>query len=417
MNTTKTPALLQNKSLRLLMVARVSTNFAYQMLTVAIGWQMYSMTHSAFYLGLVGLVQFLPMLLLSLFVGHLADRYDRRKIITISQIFEGTAILALAYGSYSEWITKERFLIIIFLIAVAHSFQGPPMQALLPNIVSKDIFPRASALMSSVSEFAVIIGPGVGGILYAFGPTLVYGLTGILIFISSILISQLTMRKEETKAEPASLKTLFAGISFIKGRPIILGAISLDLFAVLFGGATALLPIYASEILKIGSFGLGILRSAPAVGALLMSAYLAKKPLKKNVGRTMFTAVIFFGLSTIVFAISKSVIISFIALFVLGASDVISVVIRSTLVQLETPDFMRGRVSSVNMIFIGTSNQLGEFESGATAALLGPQLAALVGGIGTILVVLSWMKLFPSILNVNKFEDIKSYKLDENTAS
>ncbi|GFP75827.1 MFS transporter [Clostridium fungisolvens] len=417
MNTTKTPALLQNKSLRLLMVARVSTNFAYQMLTVAIGWQMYSMTHSAFYLGLVGLVQFLPMLLLSLFVGHLADRYDRRKIITISQIFEGTAILALAYGSYSEWITKERFLIIIFLIAVAHSFQGPPMQALLPNIVSKDIFPRASALMSSVSEFAVIIGPGVGGILYAFGPTLVYGLTGILIFISSILISQLIMRKEETKAEPASLKTLFAGISFIKGRPIILGAISLDLFAVLFGGATALLPIYASEILKIGSFGLGILRSAPAVGALLMSAYLAKKPLKKNVGRTMFTAVIFFGLSTIVFAISKSVIISFIALFVLGASDVISVVIRSTLVQLETPDFMRGRVSSVNMIFIGTSNQLGEFESGATAALLGPQLAALVGGIGTILVVLSWMKLFPSILNVNKFEDIKSYQLDENTAS
>ncbi|GFZ29529.1 MFS transporter [Clostridium zeae] len=412
MNTTKTPALLQNKSLRLLMVARVSTNFAYQMLSVAIGWQMYSMTHSAFYLGLVGLVQFLPMLLLSLFVGHLADRYDRRRIITISQIFEGTAILALAYGSYSGWITKERFLIIIFIIAVAHSFQGPPMQALLPNIVNKDIFPRASALMSSVSEFAVIIGPGVGGILYAFGPTLVYGLTGVLIYTSSILISQLIMRKEETKAEPASLKTLFAGISFIKGRPIILGAISLDLFAVLFGGATALLPIYASEILKIGSFGLGILRSAPAVGALLMSAYLAKKPLKKNVGRTMFTAVIFFGLSTIVFAISKSVIISFIALFVLGASDVISVVIRSTLVQLETPDFMRGRVSSVNMIFIGTSNQLGEFESGATAALLGPQFAALVGGIGTILVVLSWMKLFPSILNVNKFEDIKSYKLD-----
>ncbi|MBK1811155.1 MFS transporter [Clostridium sp. YIM B02505] len=417
MNTTKTTALLQNKSLRLLMVARVSTNFAYQMLTVAIGWQMYSMTHSAFYLGLVGLVQFLPMLLLSLFVGHLADRYDRRKIITISQIFEGTAILALAYGSYSEWITKERFLIIIFLIAVAHSFQGPPMQALLPNIVSKDIFPRASALMSSVSEFAIIIGPGVGGILYAFGPSLVYGLTGILIFVSSILISQLAMRKEVTNTEPASLKTLFAGISFIKGRPIILGAISLDLFAVLFGGATALLPIYASEILNIGSFGLGILRSAPAVGALLMSAYLAKMPLKKNVGRTMFTAVIFFGLSTIVFAISKSVIISFIALFVLGASDVISVVIRSTLVQLETPDFMRGRVSSVNMIFIGTSNQLGEFESGATAALLGPQLAALVGGIGTILVVLSWMKLFPSILNVNKFEDIKTYKLDENTAS
>lgn len=400
--------LLKNKSLRMLMVARVSTNFAYQMLTVAIGWQMYSLTHSAFYLGLVGLVQFLPMLMLSLFVGHISDRYDRRKIITLSQIIQSLFILALSLGSYSGWITKERFLIIIFFIAVAHSFEGPPMQALLPNIVSKDIFPRASALMSSVSEFAVIIGPAVGGILYTFGSTLVYTLTGILLFISSILISQISMKKEEFKPEPASIKSLFAGISFIKSRPIVLGAISLDLFAVLFGGATALLPIYASSILMVGSFGLGVLRSAPAIGALLMSAYLARNPLKHNVGRTMFIAVIFFGLSTIVFALSKSVLLSFFALFVLGASDVISVVIRSTLVQLETPDHMRGRVSSVNMIFIGTSNQLGEFESGLTASLIGTVPAAFVGGIGTIVVVMLWMKLFPSILHVDKFETCKN---------
>lgn len=400
--------LLKNKSLRMLMVARVSTNFAYQMLTVAIGWQMYSLTHSAFYLGLVGLVQFLPMLMLSLFVGHISDRYDRRKIITLSQIIQSLFILALAFGSYSGWITKERFLIIISFIAVAHSFEGPPMQALLPNIVSRDIFPRASALMSSVSEFAVIIGPAVGGILYAFGSTLVYALTGILLLLSSILISQISMKKEVFKPEPASIKSLFAGISFIKSRPIVLGAISLDLFAVLFGGATALLPIYASSILMIGSFGLGVLRSAPAIGALLMSAYLARNPLKHNVGRTMFIAVIFFGLSTIVFALSKSVILSFFALFVLGASDVISVVIRSTLVQLETPDHMRGRVSSVNMIFIGTSNQLGEFESGLTASLIGTVPAAFVGGIGTIVVVMLWMKLFPSILHVDKFETCKS---------
>lgn len=400
--------LLKNKSLRMLMVARVSTNFAYQMLTVAIGWQMYSLTHSAFYLGLVGLVQFLPMLMLSLFVGHISDRYDRRKIITLSQIIQSLFILALSLGSYSGWITKERFLIIIFFIAVAHSFEGPPMQALLPNIVSKDIFPRASALMSSVSEFAVIIGPAVGGILYTFGSTLAYTLTGILLFISSILISQISMKKEEFKPAPASIKSLFAGISFIKSRPIVLGAISLDLFAVLFGGATALLPIYASSILMVGSFGLGVLRSAPAIGALLMSAYLARNPLKHNVGRTMFIAVIFFGLSTIVFALSKSVLLSFFSLFVLGASDVISVVIRSTLVQLETPDHMRGRVSSVNMIFIGTSNQLGEFESGLTASLIGTVPAAFVGGIGTIVVVMLWMKLFPSILHVDKFETCKN---------
>jgi MFS family permease len=408
MTSLKNTSLLQNKSLRFLIVARVSTNFAYQMLTIAIGWQMYTLTHSAFYLGLVGLVQFLPMLLLSLFVGHLADRHDRRKIITISQICEGLFILALAYGSYSNYLTKERFLILIFFIAICHSFQGPPMQALLPNIVSKDIFPKASALMSSVSEFAVIIGPGVGGILYSFGPTLVYSLTGVLIFISSILIAQIAMKKENFKPEPASLKSLFAGISFIKSRPIVLGAISLDLFAVLFGGATALLPIYASQILNIGSFGLGVLRSAPAVGALLMSLYLAKKPLKRKVGQTMFIAVIFFGLSTIVFAISKSIIISFLALFVLGASDVISVVIRSTLVQLETPDNMRGRVSSVNMIFIGTSNQLGEFESGLTASLFGTVPAALIGGIGTIVVVLIWMKLFPPLTKVDKYDELKA---------
>lgn len=406
-STKENSTLLKNKSLRMLMVARVSTNFAYQMLTVAIGWQMYSLTKSAFYLGLVGLVQFLPMLLLSLFVGHISDQYDRRKIITLSQIIQSVFILILAFESFNGWITKERFLLIIFFIAVAHSFEGPPMQALLPNIVSRDIFPRASALMSSVSEFAVIVGPAVGGILYSFGSTLVYSLTGALYLISGTLITQISMRKEESKSERANLKSLFAGISFIKSRPIILGAISLDLFAVLFGGATALLPIYASNILMIGSFGLGVLRSAPAIGALLMSAYLARNPLKHNVGKTMFIAVIFFGLSTIIFAISKSVIISFFALFALGASDVISVVIRSTLVQLETPDYMRGRVSSVNMIFIGTSNQLGEFESGLTASLLGTVPAALLGGVGTIVVVMLWMKLFPSILHVDKFETSK----------
>ncbi|AAK76795.1 MFS family permease [Clostridium acetobutylicum] len=408
MNFIKTPTLLKNKSLSLLITARVSSNFAYQMLTVAIGWQMYSLTHSAFYLGLIGLVQFLPMLVLSLFVGHISDRYDRRKIVSISQLVQGICIALLAFGNYNGWITKESFLIMVFFIALAHSFEGPPMQALLPNIVERKIFPKASALVSSASQFAVIVGPGFAGILYSFGASLIYSITAGLLILASVLIIQIHVNKEERKPDPVNLKSFFAGITFIKSRPIILGAISLDLFAVLFGGATALLPIYASSILKIGSFGLGVLRSAPAVGALLMSALLTRKPLKRNVGKIMFTAVVCFGLSTIIFAISKSVIVSFLALFVLGASDVISVVIRSTLVQLETPDNMRGRVSSVNMIFIGTSNQLGEFESGITASLLGTVPAALLGGVGTILVVLIWRKLFSSLFTVDSFEGSKN---------
>lgn len=395
---------LRNKSLIFLIIARMSTTIASQMLTVAVGWQIYSITKDPFYLGLVGLVQFLPMLLLTLVVGHAADRYNRKVIVCTSLIVEGVGIFLLALGSFHGWISKERILLFIFFIGTAGAFQGPPMQALLPNIVTKEVFPRATALMSSVSEFTVIIGPSLGGFLYSLGPGTVYSISGSLIMLASILIFFIVLKSEQTKPDPATLKSLFAGITFIKSRPIILGAISLDLFAVLFGGATALLPIFAGEILKIGASGLGILRSAPAAGALLMSAMLAKKPLNRKAGRIMFTAVIFFGMSTIVFALSKSFLLSLGALFVLGASDVISVVIRSTLVQTQTPDNMRGRVSAVNLMFIGTSNQLGEFESGLTASWFGAKNAALIGGIGTILVVLLWMRLFPQILKVEKLQ-------------
>ncbi|MDP4090579.1 MAG: MFS transporter, partial [Bacillota bacterium] len=379
---------LLNKSYVFLIVARMSNNIASQMLTVAVGWQIYSITKSTFYLGLVGLMQFLPMILLTLVAGHVADRYNRKFMVCISLAIESIGIFILAFGSLQGWINEGRILLIIFFIGIAGTFQGPPMQALLPNIVSKEIFPRATALMSSVSEFSVIIGPGLGGFLYTLGPEVVYFISGSLILLASLLISFIILRSEQqTKPEPTTLKTLFAGISFIRSKPVILGAISLDLFAVLFGGATALLPVYASEILKIGPTGLGILRSAPAVGALLTAALLARRPLRKRVGRTMFTAVIFFGISTIVFAVSKSFFLSLAALFVLGASDVISVVIRSTLVQTNTPDNMRGRVSAVNLMFIGTSNQFGEFESGITATLFGTVPAAMIGGIGTIVVV------------------------------
>lgn len=403
-HTLKTSALLKNKSLALLIATRSTASFAYQMFTICIAWDMYSITHSAFYLGLVGLIQFLPTLFLSLFVGQLADRYDRRKIVKFSQTLQSILILSLAFISFQGWLSKESLLLLIFLEAVVHSFEGPSMQALLPNVVERDVFPRASALNASAFQASTIIGPCVGGFLYAFSPKLVYLIVGILILISSILITGIQVRKEERVIEPVTVKSLFTGLDFIRSKPIILGAISLDLFAVLFGGATALLPIYASQILMIGTFGLGVLRSAPAVGALIMSAFLAKRPLKNKVGRTMFVSVICFGIATIVFAISKWVVVSFLALVMLGAFDVISVVIRSTLVQLQTPDSMRGRVSAVNMIFIGASNQLGEFESGVTAGLLGTVPAAIIGGIGTITVVLLWRKLFPSLYHVNQLK-------------
>lgn len=403
-NMIKTSELLKNKSLVLLIATRSSASFAYQMFTIAIAWEMYALTQSAFYLGLVGLTQFLPTLFLSLFVGQLADRYDRRQIVRISQTVQSILIFTLAFVCFQGWLSKESLLLLIFLEAVAHSFEGPSMQALLPNVVDREIFPRASALNASAFQFSTIVGPCVGGILYAVSSKLVYIIVGILILLSSILISQVKVRMVERIPEPPNIKSLFTGLTFIKSKPIILGAISLDLFAVLFGGATALLPIYASKILMIGTFGLGVLRSAPAVGALIMSALLARKPLKHKVGKTMFAAVIGFGLATIIFALSKWVVVSFFALVALGAFDVISVVIRSTLVQLQTPDNMRGRVSAVNMIFIGASNQLGEFESGVSAALLGTVPAAVIGGIGTITVVLLWIKLFPSLYHVDQLK-------------
>lgn len=402
MESISTSSLLKNKSLSLFLIARASAALATQMVTIAVGWQIYSITDNPLYLGLVGLVQFLPMFLLTLVVGYVADRYNRRIIVSICQAFAAICFFILAFESFTGGITKEKILLVIFLIGIVSAFQGPPMQALLPNIVSRDIFPKAAALSASVFQSATIIGPALGGILYSLGATTVYTISGVLAIITSSFIFFISIKQEQSKREPVNVQSLLAGISFIKSKPIILGAISLDLFAVLFGGATALLPVYASKILMVGPFGLGILRSAPAVGALLMSAYLAHHPLKSRVGHKMYAAVIVFGLATIIFAVSKSVMLSLAALFILGAADVISVVIRSTLVQMETPDSMRGRVSSVNLLFIGTSNQLGEFESGITASLFNVVPAVIIGGLGTIFVVLLWTKLFPQLYNVDK---------------
>jgi MFS family permease len=397
-------AILSNRSFTMYLWARVSSTLAFQMLAVAVGWQIYAITGSAFYLGLVGLAQFLPMFLLTLVVGHVADRYDRRLVIRICQLVQGVGTLMLAVGSYSNGLNKESILIIVFLLGAARSFEMPTMQALVPNLVSVELFPRAIALSTVSFQIASIVGPALGGLLYAAGSTIVYGIIGVLFLGASLLIGLIRIESVPASREPVSLQSLFAGIAFIRSKPIILGAISLDLFAVLLGGATALLPVYAKSILFTGPWGLGLLRTAPAIGALLMSAVLTQCPMRHRVGRTMFTAVVIFGFATVVFAISSSFILSLAAMIVLGAADVISVVIRGSLVQLETPDEMRGRVSAVNSMFIGTSNQLGEFESGLTAAWLGAVPAVLIGGIGTIIVVIIWIWIFPTLAHADTIE-------------
>lgn len=403
MTDIKTSDVLRNRSLVLFLIARISTAISFQMLSIAVGWQMYALTNDPFWLGMVGLVQFLPMFLLTLAVGHVADRFDRRRIIGASQIVTATGVFLLAAGTMQGWLSKESILAILLFISAANAFSNPSMQALMPNLVEKEQFPRAATVSASAFQFAVIVGPSLGGLLYAISPVVVYVLGGTLSLTASLLVNLVQLKTQQARPGPATLKSLFAGITFIWSKPVILGAISLDMFAVLFGGATALLPAYAAHILIVGPVGLGILRAAPAVGALLTSLFLARRPLERHVGRAMFIAVIVFGLATLGFSISKSFAVSLAMLFVLGAADVVSVVIRSTLVQLETPDEMRGRVSSVNTMFIGTSNQLGEFESGVTASWWGIVPAVFVGGLGTIAVALAWTRLFPAIWRIDRF--------------
>jgi len=378
-------------------MARVFTASGFQMLTVAIGWHLYQLTGNVLDLGLVGLVEFAPRVLFMLHTGHVADRYDRRKVAALCQSLQGLIALALALGSATDNVTRELIFALAFLLGATRSFEMPATQALLPNVVPAGLFPRAVAASASATQAATIVAPAVGGFLYAFGSIWVYGPTVALYAIACVLTLSLQARGQVAQRGRASIESLLAGIRFIRSRPDILGAISLDLFAVLLGGATALLPVFAKDILLTGPLGLGLLRSAPAVGALLMSLWLARFPFERNVGRTMFTAVGVFGVATIAFGLSTSFWFSLAVLVVLGAADMISMVIRGAFVQLETPDEMRGRVSAVNGLFIGASNQLGEFESGVTAHWFGTVPAVVLGGVGTLLVTGVWIKLFPTL--------------------
>jgi MFS family permease len=393
----------RNPSFRHFASSRVLSSAAFQATNVGLGWLLYDRTHNAFDLGLVGLCQFLPMVVLTFLVGHVADRFDRRRIGLICQIVEAADLLLIALGVWTDWLTVGEIFAAVALLGAAQAFERPTMAALLPSAVSSTVLPQAIAGSASVQQTAMIVGPSLGGLLYGVAPVAPFLFAALCFAAASLNVIRIRIVEVPSKREPVSLKSVFAGVSFIWHRPIILGTISLDLFAVLLGGATALLPIYARDILHAGPWGLGVLRSAPALGALLMSLVLARYPLRRKVGMKMFHAVAVFGLGTLVFALSTNIVLTVAALFVIGAADNISVVVRSSLVQLLTPDQMRGRVNAVNSLFIGTSNQLGEFESGMLAGFVGAVPAAVIGGAGTLLVVLIWMRLFPALRAADRF--------------
>ena len=377
--------------------ARLAGTAANQMMLVAVGWQMYDLTGSAWDLGLVGLLQFLPALVLMLPAGHAIDTYHRGRIMAVCLAVQAVVGLLLAHAAWDGWASRGLLLGLSVVLGSTKAFQMPASQAMAPLLVPPEVLPRALAFGSAGMQAAIITGPALGGFIYVAGASAVY-LTAAALF-SGAMLTMLTVvyRSAPRPREPVTFATLLAGVSYIRQREVVLGAISLDLFAVLLGGATALLPMFAKDVLHVGPWGLGLLRGAPAVGALLMSLLLTRFAVARRVGRTMFISVAVYGVATLVFGLSESFLLSMGALFVSGAADMVSVVIRQSLVQLETPDAMRGRVSAVNSVFIGASNQLGEFESGAVAAALGPVGSVVLGGLGTLVVAAVWMRLFPAL--------------------
>lgn len=396
--------LLSHRAFLFFLLSRSLSRFSSQIAAVAIGWQIYDLTGSAFDLGMVGLVQFLPTALLVFVAGHAADRFERKRVVQLCQLVEAATALYLGVITYFGAVSEVQIFIATFVLGIAGAFESPTTAALLPAIAPQGSLQRATAVSSGAAQVATITGPALGGFAYAVAPHLAYAAMLLFWILGMILTGFIRPRPQAVAKEGTDADNIFAGVRFIRESPAILGTISLDLFAVLFGGVTALLPIYARDILQTGPVGLGILRAAPAVGALLMTMVLARHAISRHVGLRMFQAVIVFGLATIVFALSQWMWLSVLSLAILGAADTISVVIRFSLVQLSTPDEMRGRVGAVNFLFINASNQLGQFESGVAAALLGAVPSAVLGGVCTVAVALLWMKLFPTLRRVESLE-------------
>ena len=387
--------------------SRLANTSASQMLMVAVGWQMYDLTGSAWDLGLVGLLQFAPALLLVLVAGHVVDRFHRARIVGLCMAAQTAIAALLAFSAHQQWASRELLLAISVLLGTVKAFQMPAQQALAPALVPLGVLPRALAFSSMGSQAAIVVGPAVGGFVYVAGAQAVYAVCAALFAIAGALVAGVRYEHAPAASRKVDAATLLAGVHFVRHRPVVLGAISLDLFAVLLGGATALLPIFAKDILHTGPWGLGLLRASPAAGAVAMSLLLTRWPIARRAGRVLLGAVALYGAATLVFGLSHWFGLSMAALVVAGAADMVSIVIRQSLVQLDTPDDMRGRVSAVNSVFIGASNQLGEFESGATAALLGPVGSVLLGGVGTLVVAGLWLKLFPALAQRDQLAQIR----------
>ncbi len=398
------PRLTHHTPFVLFWLARLASSMGIQMLTLVIAWRVYQITDSALDLGLIGLIQFVPAVAFTLLVGHIADRYDRRLIVRCAQSVNAVAALIVTAALFTRAESRDLLFAAAFLVGSARAFEAPSSAALVPGLVPGPLVPRAVGAWTSANQTAVICGPALGGLIYAASPVAVGALCVVFFSTAVIFVSYVRAERPAAAREPPTLASLLAGFSYIRSRQRLLGVISLDLFVVLFGSATALLPIYARDILVVGPIGLGLLRSAPAVGALLTAVTLANHPIERRIGPKMFAAVALFGLATVVFALSGNFFVSFAALAVLGAADAVSIIIRVSLVQIETPDAMRGRVSAINSLFVSSSNTLGEFEAGAVAALIGAVPSAVIGGIGSLAIAAAWMLMFPSLRRVDRFQ-------------
>ena len=385
-------------------VARFLIVATLEMQSVAVGWQVYEITRRPLDLGLIGLAQFLPGMLLFLVSGHVADRFDRRKLVTLCYCGFAVSSALLWAIAWRDSHSVRLIYAVVVLVGVVRAFNAPVSRALLPQLVPEVHFPNAVAWNASIFQAATILGPSIGGFLYAFsrGPTVVYATAVATAVAATFSTLQITLSTQARAREPINWDTVLAGFHYIWSHKLVLGSISLDMFAVLLGGAVALLPVYASEILNTGPWGLGLLRSAPGVGATAMAILVAHRPLRRRAGLTMLLCVAGFGVCTIIFGLSRSLTLSLVALFLLGASDMISVIIRAILVQLATPDEMRGRVNAVDMIFIGVSNELGQFESGLTAHWFGTVPAVVLGGVGTLVVIGIWAWAFPELRQADR---------------
>lgn len=392
----------RHRAFALFWCARVCSMLAIQMQVVAVGWQVYAMTDNPLDLGLVGLFQFLPTLALVLVAGHVVDNNDRKTVLFGALSVEMAAVGALFLLTVAGALSPHAIFAVVALIGLAKSFEGPANQAILSATVPLEDLPNAVAWQSSGVQVAQISGPALGGLLYIAGPAAVYGVSTAMLVLSVLLIAACRPRPVTMTKRAMSLSSMLAGAAFIRSRPEILGAISLDLFAVLLGGATALLPIYARDVLFVGPWGLGLLRSAPALGALAMAMVITRWGVRRHAGRWMLVAVAGFGVATIAFGLSADPVLSFIALLAVGATDQVSMFVRQTLIQLSTPDEMRGRVGAVTSLFIGASNQLGEFESGSVAAMIGAVPAVVLGGVGAVGLAGLWAAMFPALRRVDR---------------